>query len=111
MKATIKKLAKDIDYVLEQNAICNEMSALIDCGEWSGTGPDFTDLIKRWKLDRATLLTYVDIAYKHAKRFDELFPKIEKYAHQGWWPQVPTNPWKEIYQTLNCIFIAGELQE
>jgi hypothetical protein len=66
MKATIKKLSADIEKVLDDTAEANYYNGLIDGGEWSQVGPDFSDLIKRWELTREQLINYISIANKHA---------------------------------------------
>jgi len=108
MKLTLKKLSNDISKVLYYNSEANYYNGLFGGGEWSHTGPDFTDLIKRWKLTRRRLCLYTWVAYDYAKMFSEHYPKpIYEYNKYG---PYCVNPWYDIWENLNCIFMAGFLQ-
>jgi hypothetical protein len=111
IKNTIKQLSKEVEDVLNKNEISNEMSALIDYGEWSGTNPDFSKLIEKWKLTRPQLEAYVNIAESYCKKWFESYPKEIRAKLPG--EEMSSfeyrNPWYIIYTNLNCIFMANEL--
>ena len=108
MKTTIKKLAADIDRVSGQNATANYYNGLIDCGEWSQCGPDFTKLIKNWHLNRRRLCLWTWLAWGYAEEFDKHFP----HSTHGYDPKkgpYSLNPWRDIAETLQDVFMAGFL--
>jgi len=113
MKAIIKHLSREVEEILNQNAISNEMSALIDYGEWSQRNPDFSGLIKRWDLTREQLIEYCDKVKGYAKKFNSMFPKdnFKKNPEKGIFHPHDLNPWEYILDNLHCIFMADELQE
>lgn len=114
MKTEIKHLAKEINRVLSFYYYSQQMNALIDCGEWSsGIEPDFKPLIRRFKLTRPQLLKYIEIADENAHKFFSFYPKenFKPNPYKGINYIFDINPWADIYQTLHCIFQAGELQE
>ena len=109
IKTTLKKLSDDIDKVLEDNAEANYYNGLFDGGEWSQTGPDFTNLIKRWRLNRRRLNLWTWTAYDYAVQFSEHYPK-PIYGYNKYGPYLH-NPWHRIWENLTCIFMAGHFQE
>jgi hypothetical protein len=109
MKQIIRKLALAVNEVLNQTELANEMDALIDYGEWSGSEPNFSKLVRDWKLDRPTLLEYCKVAESYADQFDQRFP-ISKIKYQPWGSYNDHNGWFNITQMLHCIFMSGELQ-
>lgn len=113
MKNIIKNLSKEVEEILSQNAVSNEMAALIDYGEWSQTDPDFSGLVKRWGLTREQLIEYCNEAKKYADKFNEMFPKdgFKMNPEKGIFHHNDLNPWDYILGNLHCIFMAGELQE
>lgn len=106
LKTTLKKLSADIDKVLNDDAEANYYNGLIDGGEWSQCGPDFTNLIKRWKLTRRRLCLYAWVAEDYAKKFWEKYPGKRRYGYTD----TTLNPWYNIQQNFDCIFMAGFLQ-
>jgi hypothetical protein len=109
MKTTLKKLAADIDRVLGENAEANYYNGLFDCGEWSQTGADFTDLIKRWKLTRRRLCLWTWVAWYYAEEFQKHYPK-STFGYDTKKGPYCTNPWQEIAENLQEVFIIGFLQ-
>lgn len=107
MKTTLKKLAKAIWDVLEQNEKANYFNGLFDCGEWSCSTPDFSKLIKDWHLNRRRLNLWTWIAYEYAREFEKRFPH-RTYRYNKYGPYVH-NPWLEVWEALNTIFMAGFL--
>lgn len=110
MKTTIKKLSADISKVLKKNAEANYYNGLIDCGEWSQTqtGPDFSNLIKRWKLNRRRLCLWTWIAWDYATEFQKHFPRSTHGYDPKKGPYI-LNPWQEIAENLQEVFMAGFL--
>lgn len=111
MKQLIKRIAQAIAEVLDNTAYANEMDALIDFGEWSGSEPDFSEVIKNWNLSRKSLIEMSDLAAGWAKTFGEKIPSITRTSASSiykYGPYIP-NPWEERDQALNCIFMAGNL--
>ncbi len=113
VKKTLKTLSKEIGNILDQNDLSNEIGALIDYGEWSGSDPNFSKLIEKWKLTRPLLLEYVNIAKRYAKKWFDSYPKIAraKYSMHSYGSFEYRNLWYVIYINLNYVFMAGELQE
>lgn len=112
MKAEIKRLSREVDTILYNNGVANEMNALVDYGEWSGSSPDFSGLVKEWGLNRETLIAYCDNAKKYADIFNGKFP-VENFKanpEMGVFSIHDLNPWENILMNLHCIFMAGELQ-
>jgi len=110
MKTTIKRLSREIDRILDKTEEANYYDGLIDGGEWSQQGPDFSDLIKRWKLTREQLILYCNMASEYGSIWFEKYPAT-KANLKPWDCLEDRNPWKHIQQNLECIFMAGELQE
>lgn len=108
MKTTIKKLAGAIDKVLADNAEATYYyNGLFDDGEWSQTGPDFTSLIKSWNLNRRRLCLWSWTAWEYAKEFEQHFPgRTHGYTKRG---PYCLNPWQNIAETLDIVFMAGFL--
>lgn len=109
MKTTLKKLSADIDKVLEDNAKANYYNGLFDGGEWSQCGPDFSNLVKRWKLTRRRLCLYTWVAEDYAREFDKRYPGAKTKLYDYYHNNHRNNPWYDIWQNFNCIFMAGFL--
>ena len=108
MKTTIKKLANAINEELAKNCKANYYSGLFDGGEWSQKEPDFTKLIQNWHLNRRRLCLWTWIAWDYAEEFDKHYPKRTRGYDSKKGPYDP-NPWRDIAETLQNIFIAGFL--
>lgn len=107
LKTTLKKLSADIDRVLEDNAKANYYNGLIDGGEWSQCGPDFTNLIKRWKLNRRRLNLYAWVAEEYALEFEKRYPKSKTEMYDYYHGRDSCNIWYNILQNFHCIFMMG----
>jgi len=105
IKQVIKRIAADINATVEANDYANEMAALIDCGEWSQTAPNFYGVIKKWNLDLASMQWLIIIADRYAKKFQEHYPK------HGPSPNITANdlnPWRQIFELLQTAFILSD---
>lgn len=113
MKTIIRNLSNEIEDILEQNAIANEMNALIDFGEWSGCDPNFSQLIKKNNLTREQLISYTEIAKEYADKWFEMFPKEARknLSYEKMMSFEYCNPWQVRLENLHCIFMAGFLNE
>lgn len=107
MKQIIKKLAEEISDVLNQNAITNEMDALIDAGEWSQSGPDFDPLVKRWGLSADQVMGYIQQAMEWSRIFRTREP--EESRRKRYAVCYFQDPWEERVEKLHCLFMAGSI--
>jgi hypothetical protein len=105
LKTEIKKLTEAIGKVYAQNEMTNEMDALFDYGEWSGSEPDFSQLIKNWNLTAEKMQAYIIEARRLAELFYQYYPKenfIPQYE-KGITYIADINKWEHNYRCLISV--------
>lgn len=107
LRGIITHLANEVNDEITSNGITNEMDALFDYGEFSGSDPNFSHIVEKWKLTRPMLCTYIDKAEEWATEFERRKPA----EHKKWMGYGPnySNPWEDKAHTLHCIFMNGTL--
>jgi hypothetical protein len=115
-KRALKQLSLEINKVLEVNEKANEMAAGFDGGEFSQMAPDFSDLVKLWKLTPDKLLGFIETSSSYAHTFNHRFPmdpnKWQWDENKGYNKSVvphELNPWHWVTLNLDLVYMTTTL--